>query len=107
MEPACRTKPPIKLGSTFRVASTLRPDASWICFKIAAASGSESNSARAVEFAAVAYNAGPRLLQSWLQGMGPLPAETAKYRDLVVGMWQERDQPQSPTYQAWREQLQQ
>jgi len=79
----------------------------WYLARQLAASGSESNSARAVEFAAVAYNAGPRLLQSWLQGMGPLPAETAKYRDLVVGMWQERDQPQSPTYQAWREQLQQ
>lgn len=79
----------------------------WYLARQLAASGSESDSARAVEFAAVAYNAGPRLLQSWLQGTAPLPTETAHYRDLVVGMWKERDQPESPTYQAWRAQLQQ
>jgi beta-lactamase regulating signal transducer with metallopeptidase domain len=79
----------------------------WYLARQLAASGSESNSARAVEFAAVGYNGGPRILQSWLQGTAPLPSETAHYRDLVVGMWKERALPESPTYQAWRERLQQ
>jgi hypothetical protein len=79
----------------------------WYLARQLAASGSESNSARAVEFAAVGYNGGPRILQSWLQGTAPLPPETARYRDLVVGMWNERASQESPTYQAWRERSQQ
>jgi beta-lactamase regulating signal transducer with metallopeptidase domain len=79
----------------------------WYLARQLAASGSDSSSARAVEFAAVGYNGGPRILQSWLQGTAALPPETAQYRDLVVGMWNERGLPESPTYQAWRERLQQ
>jgi soluble lytic murein transglycosylase-like protein len=79
----------------------------WYLARQLTASGSASNSARAVELAAVAYNGGPALLRSWLQGTASLPAETAHYRDLVVGMWKERELPESPTYQAWRARLQQ
>jgi hypothetical protein len=75
----------------------------WYLSRQLAQSGS-GDSARAIELAAVGYNAGPRLLHTYLD-QGTLPAEAAQYRDLVVGMWNERDQPQSATYAAWRERL--
>ena len=46
MEPACRTKPPIRFGSTLRVASTLRPDAFSICFEDRLARPSSESSIR-------------------------------------------------------------
>lgn len=60
---------------------------------------------RSVELAAVAYNGGPRLAQAYLEGSAALWPETARYRDLVVGMWNERAQPESPTFAAWRASL--
>ena len=55
----------------------------------------------AVELAAVAYNGGPRLARAYSEGSSSLPLETARYRELVVGMWNERLQPESPTFSAW------
>jgi beta-lactamase regulating signal transducer with metallopeptidase domain len=66
--------------------------------------GSENTPERAVGLAAAAYNCGPKLMQAYLAG-GELPQETQQYRDLVVGMWNERELPASPTYTAWRERL--
>jgi hypothetical protein len=35
--------------------------------------------------AAAAYNAGPKRVQEWLQGVSPLPGETQKYLQLLFG----------------------
>jgi soluble lytic murein transglycosylase-like protein len=63
--------------------------------------GSGAADARSVELAAVAYNGGPQLARAYLEGSATLWPETARYRDLVVGMWNERAQPESPTFAAW------
>ncbi len=55
---------------------------------------------RSVELAAAAYNGGPGSVRRYLQG-GVLPRESAAYRRWVGGMWRERHQPHSLTYQAW------
>jgi soluble lytic murein transglycosylase-like protein len=56
---------------------------------------------RSVELAAVAYNGGPMRARKYVEGSAALWPETALYRDLVVGMWRERAQPESPTFAAW------
>jgi soluble lytic murein transglycosylase-like protein len=61
--------------------------------------------ARSIALAAVAYNGGPKLTRAYLDGSRSLPEETERYRNLVVGMWNEREQAHSPTYTAWREEL--
>jgi bla regulator protein BlaR1 len=61
--------------------------------------------ARSIALAAVAYNGGPKLTRAYLDGASALPEETERYRDLIVGMWNEREQAQSPTYTAWRAHL--
>lgn len=53
-----------------------------------------------VERAAAAYNGGPGTAGQWLRG-GALPGETAAYVRWVGGMWRERGEPTSPTYNAW------
>jgi beta-lactamase regulating signal transducer with metallopeptidase domain len=58
---------------------------------------------RSVALAAVAYNAGPQRARAYLERAAPLFEETERYRDLVVGMWRERERDQSPTFTAWRE----
>jgi soluble lytic murein transglycosylase-like protein len=60
---------------------------------------------RSIELAAVAYNCGPNHARAYLDGRRPLPEETERYRNLVVGMWNEREQAQSPTFSAWNEAL--
>ncbi len=55
---------------------------------------------RSVELAAAAYNGGPGSVGRYLRG-GTLPAESASYRRWVGGMWRERHDSHSPTYQAW------
>src|SRR5919204_432457 len=45
IDPAWRTRPPIRSGSTLRVASTLRPEAFSICLITPCASSSESSTA--------------------------------------------------------------
>ncbi|MCB9176070.1 MAG: lytic transglycosylase domain-containing protein [Caldilineae bacterium] len=55
---------------------------------------------RSVELAATAYNGGPGSVTRHLAG-GALPAESARYRDWVGGMWRERSLPESPTFAAW------
>jgi hypothetical protein len=60
---------------------------------------------RAVALAAVAYNAGPKRARAYLKSESDaaLFEETRRYRDLVVGMWQERELAESNTFAAWRE----
>jgi soluble lytic murein transglycosylase-like protein len=67
--------------------------------------GSGALGERSVELAAVAYNGGPQLAQAYLAGSAALWPETARYRDLVVGMWNERNDAESPTFAAWRQRL--
>jgi hypothetical protein len=43
--------------------------------------------------AAAAYNAGPRRVQEWLNGSGPMPAETRNYVSAITGS----------TVEAWRD----
>lgn len=58
-----------------------------------------------VALAAIAYNAGPGLARACGEGEAELPAETQRYRDLVVGMWRERALPESATFAAWTARL--
>jgi murein DD-endopeptidase MepM/ murein hydrolase activator NlpD len=61
------------------------------------------DAARSVELAAAAYNAGPRRVRAYLDGGATLPDETSAYKDLVAGMWRERQASRSTTYDSWRE----
>lgn len=67
--------------------------------------GAIRGSETAVELAAVAYNCGPERARSYLDGTFTLPAETVQYRELIVGMWNERREPESPTFSAWQRRL--
>lgn len=73
----------------------------WFLSRQLAAFGSDASEERAVELAATAYNCGPHLARQILAGTAALPAETARYRELIVGMWKERALPDSPTFTAW------
>jgi soluble lytic murein transglycosylase-like protein len=59
---------------------------------------------RSIALAAVAYNGGPRLARAYLESENDaaLYEETRQYRDLVVGMWQERELAESNTFANWR-----
>ncbi|MET0412287.1 MAG: transglycosylase SLT domain-containing protein, partial [Polyangiaceae bacterium] len=59
---------------------------------------------RSVALAAVAYNGGPRRARVYLEteNEAALYEEIRHYRDLVVGMWQERELPESSTFATWR-----
>jgi hypothetical protein len=52
---------------------------------------------RSIALAAVAHNAGPKLARAYLDGARVRPEETERYRNLVVGMWNEREQAQLRT----------
>lgn len=67
--------------------------------------GAGSTGAPSVALAAVAYNVGPHWAREYLEGKATLPAETLQYRELVVGMWNERMLPESPTFTAWQQRL--
>lgn len=60
---------------------------------------------RSIALAAVAYNGGPGLARAYLESESDatLYEETRQYRDLVVGMWQERALAESNTFANWRE----
>jgi soluble lytic murein transglycosylase-like protein len=73
----------------------------WYLAQQLAAFGSGATDERSVELAAVAYNGGPQLARAYVENAAPLWPETERYRDLVVGMWNERAQPESPTFSAW------
>jgi soluble lytic murein transglycosylase-like protein len=68
---------------------------------VAFGAGAGATDERSVELAAVAYNGGPKLARAYVEGSATLWPETARYRDLVVGMWRERAQPESPTFTSW------
>jgi len=53
-----------------------------------------------VTLAAAAYNGGPGRVATFLRG-GSLPAESARYREYVGGMWSERHDATSPTFERW------
>jgi soluble lytic murein transglycosylase-like protein len=55
---------------------------------------------QSVELAASAYNGGPGSVQRLLAG-GALPNETTRYRQWVGGMWRERGQAASATFDTW------
>lgn len=58
---------------------------------------------RLVQLVAAAYNGGPgRLRQTLGSWNAALPAETQRYQRWVGGMWRERREPQSPSFEAWR-----
>ncbi len=55
---------------------------------------------QSVELAAAAYNGGPGSVQRLLGG-GALPSESARYRQWVGGMWRERHEGSSSTFDTW------
>jgi beta-lactamase regulating signal transducer with metallopeptidase domain len=63
---------------------------------------------RSVALAAVAYNGGPKLARAYVESESDavLYDETRKYRDLVLGMWQERALTESSTFAGWAERWQ-
>jgi hypothetical protein len=74
----------------------------WYLARQLATFGDAAASQRSVELAAVAYNGGPNVARAYLEGSATLRPETAHYRDLVVGMWSERAEPESLTFAAWQ-----
>lgn len=54
-----------------------------------------------IALAAAAYNGGRKSADAWLHGQ-PLPEETARYTELVVALWNERELPESATLAARR-----
>ncbi len=54
-----------------------------------------------VSLAAAAYNGGPGKLQASVQDGTALPAETSAYKSWVSGMWRERRDDKSPTFEGW------
>lgn len=70
----------------------------------AGAVGAEA-SERAVELAAVGYVGGDVFMRAHRDQAAPLPEPIRVYRDLIVGMWNERALPESATYGAWRARL--
>ena len=73
----------------------------WYLARQLATFGSGTTDDRSVELAAVAYNGGPGLARAYIERGAALWPETAQYRDLVVGMWNERARAESPTFSAW------
>jgi soluble lytic murein transglycosylase-like protein len=59
---------------------------------------------RSLELAAVAYNGGPRRARAYLEtgNDAALHAETRNYRDLLLGLWRERELSESSTLATWR-----
>ena len=73
---------------------------SWYLARQTAAFAADDET-RTVERAAAAYNGGPSRLGRHLRGEGTLSAETERYVGWVGGMWRERHEPRSPTFEAW------
>lgn len=64
--------------------------------------GVEADPLRSVELAAAAYNGGEARVRAYLQAGKPLSEETEQYKALVAGMWSERREPRSATFEAWQ-----
>lgn len=56
-----------------------------------------------VGLAAAAYSGGPGTVLKYLEG-APLPPEVTRFQAFVVGMWRERSDAISPTFDAWSQQ---
>ncbi len=67
--------------------------------------GKEGDANRTIELSAAAYNGGPKVVQAYLDGKAELSEETKNYKALVAGMWKERNDTRSATYDAWRERV--
>jgi beta-lactamase regulating signal transducer with metallopeptidase domain len=78
----------------------------WYLSEQLNAFGAERSDAESIARAAIAYNAGPAIARAYFDGLRELPDETRRYRDLVVGMWTEREQEHSATFATWRERAQ-
>jgi soluble lytic murein transglycosylase len=63
--------------------------------------GGDELDADVIGIAAVAYNGGSRTARAWLGGAA-LPEETARYREMVVAMWQARHDAEAPREHATR-----
>jgi len=76
----------------------------WYLGRELAAAGAvgADTSERAIELAAVGYIGGDRFMRAYRDEAAPLPEPIRVYRDLIVGMWNERALPESATYGAWR-----
>lgn len=61
--------------------------------------GAAGDPEQMVGLAAAAYNGGPKQLHAHLQGGRTLSEETARYQALVVSLWKERHEPNSPTFE--------
>lgn len=77
----------------------------WYLAEQATAFAAEEGGAAQVALASAAYNAGPKAVRAFLAGEQALPEETARYQDMVVRMYEERDQERSATFDAWRERV--
>lgn len=78
----------------------------WYFARQAALFAQDEGGAAQVALASAAYNAGPRAVQAHLESGQPLPEETQKYRELVVGMYEERGLDRSATFDGWRGRVQ-
>ncbi len=56
---------------------------------------------RAIELAAIAYNAGPARARAFAEHNEPVPARSLRYARLVYAMWSERERPRSETFERW------
>jgi beta-lactamase regulating signal transducer with metallopeptidase domain len=63
--------------------------------------GADELDADTIALAAAAYNGGRKSADAWLHGQ-PLSEETARYTELVVALWNERELPESKTLAARR-----
>jgi soluble lytic murein transglycosylase-like protein len=77
----------------------------WYLSQQLAEFGAGRLDARAVELAAVAYNGGPELARAYVAGEASLWPETKRYSELVVALWNERQDAESQTFEAWRERM--
>jgi soluble lytic murein transglycosylase-like protein len=74
----------------------------WLLSKNLDEFGAGKADAEAVELAAAAYNGGDKRARAYAEEGKPLSEESARYKELVRGMWEERDEAESATYAAWR-----
>jgi len=78
----------------------------WYLSQQLASFGTGELDDRSVELAAVAYNGGPALARAYVAGTASLWPETKKYSELVVALWNERQEAQSRSFEAWRAAMQ-
>lgn len=78
----------------------------WYLAEQARTFAKDEDGSAQVALASAAYNAGPKAVRAYLADEKPLPDETRNYQSLIMGMYEERTLPSSPTFEAWRERVQ-